>query len=190
MIREQSVLKFTRHTSAFKTQLILFFVEFYLWFSSLLKLHDIWHLLCGLLFSIFVLLIRNHPFSRAIGFLIYNTSIKHWDHGCCEPTLKHTHTHTSSTTEPYSKNIKDTYLPLPAMHCDWLLHPSSCVPHTHTHPHQVCFAFHVQFAERRGSRWVIASCGTEGPLDPSRPALRLCTIPPSGSDAPQPYSWG
>lgn len=76
------------------------------------------------------------------------------------------------------------------MHCDWLPRPGSCAPHTHRHLRRVCFASRVQFAGRRESRWVRASGGIEGPLDPSRHARHLCTIPPSESAVPQPYSWG
>lgn len=74
-----------------------------------------------------------------------------------------------------NKKCCTTYLPLPATHCDWLPRPGSFAPRTHTRLRQVCFDVREQFAGRRGSRWVTASDGTEGPLDPSQPARHLCT---------------
>lgn len=68
-----------------------------------------------------------------------------------------------------------TYLQLQVWHSDWQLRPGSYEPRTHTCPHQVCFASHVQFSGRRGSRLVGASGEIVGPLDPSPLARHLCT---------------
>lgn len=77
---------------------------------------------------------------------------------------------------------------LPVKHFDWLLLPSSCVPHKRTPPRQVCCDGRVRYAGRRASRWAGAYGEIEGHLCQFQLALHPCTTPRWVWAAPPPCS--
>lgn len=81
-----------------------------------------------------------------------------------------------------------TYMPLPEMRSDSLLHQDSSLRHKRSSLHLVYFCAHAQFAKRIRIRWAEASCVTWGHPCLFPPAHHPCTIQWWESAGPLPYS--
>ena len=95
----------------------------------------------------------------------------------------------SSVASRYKHTPTRTYWLLPGMRCDWSPGPDSFGPRTRSCHRRACSVARGRCVGRRGTRWAAACGGNGGCHGPSRPAPRLCTIPPWGLDGPRPCSW-
>lgn len=89
---------------------------------------------------------------------------------------------------PFRRFTVLTYMPLPEMRFDSLLHQDSFLQRKRSFLHQVCFCGRAQCARRTGTRWAAASCGSAGHPCQSPPAPRLYTTRWWGWAGPPPCS--
>lgn len=89
---------------------------------------------------------------------------------------------------PFTRFIVFTYMPLPEMHFDSLLHRDSFLQRKRSFLHRVYFCGRARCAGRTRIRWAAASCGSAGRPCRSPPARHPCTTQWWAWAGPLPYS--
>lgn len=89
---------------------------------------------------------------------------------------------------PFMRFIVFTYMPLPEMHSDSLLHQDSFLQRKRSFLHQAYFCDRAQCAGRTRIRWAAASCGSADHPCQSPPAHHLYTTQWWVLAGPLPYS--
>lgn len=89
---------------------------------------------------------------------------------------------------PFMRFIVFTYMPLPEMHSDSLLHQDSFLQRKRSSLHQAYFCDRAQCARRTRIRWAAASCGSADHPCQSPPAHHLYTTQWWVLAGPLPYS--